>query len=142
MPYTSADRCACGTVRPDGRQLVCRGCLAPYALLRPGPVLRLVFPTGTVELAAGEQAVLGRDPVQSPYSYLFRGLPTMSGRHLRAGLAADGPAWVEDLGSTNRTRLNERRLPPGVRRLLTDGDRLRVAQDIRVEVRLTAGHPG
>ncbi|WP_030272453.1 FHA domain-containing protein [Streptomyces sp. NRRL B-24484] len=141
MPYGAVERCDCGTARPDGRQLVCRGCLTPYTLLRPGPVLRLVFPTGAVELAAGEQAVLGRDPVQSPYAYLFRDLLTVSARHLRAGLAPGGPAWVEDLGSTNRTTLNRRRLPPGERRPLADGDRLRLARDIPVRVHLTPGEP-
>lgn len=135
MPYGAVDRCHCGASRPDGRQLVCRGCLTPYALLRPGPVLRLEFPTGTVEPAAGEQAVLGRDPVQSPYAYLFRDLPVMSARHLRAGLPPGGPAWVEDLGSTNRTTLNGRRLRPG-ERPPTDGDRLRIARDIPVRIHL------
>lgn len=52
--------------------------------------------------------------------------PTTSSRHATIHAAArPGRLKVEDLGSTNGTYVNERRLEPGERRLLQSGDTLR-----------------
>jgi pSer/pThr/pTyr-binding forkhead associated (FHA) protein len=52
--------------------------------------------------------------------------PTTSSRHatIYAG-ARPGRLKIEDLGSTNGTYVNERRLEPGERRALVQGDTLR-----------------
>jgi pSer/pThr/pTyr-binding forkhead associated (FHA) protein len=52
--------------------------------------------------------------------------PTTSSRHATIYAAArPGRLKVEDLGSTNGTYVNERRLEPGERRTLEPGDTLR-----------------
>jgi pSer/pThr/pTyr-binding forkhead associated (FHA) protein len=52
--------------------------------------------------------------------------PTTSSRHARIYAAArPGRIKIEDLGSTNGTYVNERRLEPGERRALVHGDSVR-----------------
>jgi hypothetical protein len=72
---------------------------------------------------AGRPLVLGRDPACD----LFLNDATLSGRHL--ALHHRGGVWqVEDLGSTNGTRVNEVVVPPGEAVALEDGARLDAGQ--------------
>jgi hypothetical protein len=96
--------------------------------------LLLRFPTGTVAVGVGEYAELGRDPAVCADAELFQSLDTMSARHLRVGLRADGSVWVKDLGSTNHTYRNGVRLEPQRVYEFGPGDRLRLALDIHVHL--------
>ncbi|WP_395294292.1 FHA domain-containing protein [Kitasatospora hibisci] len=139
--------CGCGTAPALPDQLVCRTCLTPLALGRPPRTilatrrariahrLEIVFDGGTVELAAGEEVELGRDPATSPYAHLLTD-DTVSHRHLVVALRTDGSAWVTDLGSTNHTYVNGVRLTPRTPSPVRSGDRLRLAMDIRAGLRI------
>ena len=50
---------------------------------------------------------------------------TVSRQHAQIEVAAEGPVFVEDLGSTNGTRVNEAALPPRGRQSAGEGDTLR-----------------
>ncbi|MFD6414815.1 FHA domain-containing protein [Streptomyces sp. NPDC060194] len=133
-------RCACGEVAAADGQLVCRACYTPYALLAPERRrgVRLEFDGGCVEIAAGEQVVLGRagggDPRlgfladETRYDHLSRA-------HATVRVDDEGRAWVRDEHSTNRTYLHDRELAPGEWLPLRVGDPLRLASDVRVRIR-------
>lgn len=79
---------------------------------------------GTVlVLAPGDRLVLGRS---AKADLRCADDPFLSGQH--AELRHDGGPHAVDLFSTNGTRLNGERLPPGVPRLLAVGDLVEVGQ--------------
>lgn len=66
--------------------------------------------------------------------------PTVSRNHLVVRRQGDR-FLVQDLGSTNGTYVNDRRLDPHTRQRLFDGDELRLASTVRARVRRTGGTP-
>lgn len=90
----------------------------------------LVFVRGhlsgrVIEVPRTPQHVLGR----SPEADSFLNSPSVSKRHL--AFHFDGTAFrLEDLGSTNGTRLNGRRLRPGESRRISSGDSLALADEL------------
>jgi pSer/pThr/pTyr-binding forkhead associated (FHA) protein len=52
---------------------------------------------------------------------VFPALESLSRQHFRILIEEDG-AWIEDLGSSNGTRLNKAKLPPHTRQALFNGD--------------------
>ena len=68
----------------------------------------------------GDAAVIGRGN-QAAFVLLDE---TLSRRHARLTLDDDGDLFIEDLNTTNGTRLNGRRAPPGEPVRLSDADEL------------------
>jgi hypothetical protein len=112
----------------------CESCLRPLRL--QAPVLRLVFPTGELNVALGQHLVLGRDAGQSPVAATFTRYDNVSRRHSTVWLDPAGAAWVRDEHSTNGTFVNDHRLPPGAEAPLREGDSLRLAADVTGTVHL------
>jgi hypothetical protein len=54
--------------------------------------------------------------------------PTVDAEHLAIGVQADGRLWVQDLGSTNGTRLEGRTLPAHTQRQIESGSRLTIGR--------------
>lgn len=79
------------------------------------------------------ESVLGRDPARC---HVLLGDPEVSGRHARLAVHPDGTLVVEDLGSTNGTEVNGRRIVPGTPRPLAVGDEV-VLGRVRVVVEVT-----
>lgn len=84
-------------------------------------------------LALGDPAgvVIGRNPANAEFVINHGGI---SREHIRL-VCAGGDLQVEDLGTTNGTRVNERQLSPGVKTLLRDLDQLEIGP-VRLTVRL------
>lgn len=84
-------------------------------------------------LALGDPAgvVIGRNPANAEFIINHGGI---SREHIRL-VCAGGDLQVEDLGTTNGTRVNERQLSPGVKTLLRDLDQLEIGP-VRLTVRL------
>ncbi|MDH2425660.1 FHA domain-containing protein [Sphaerisporangium sp. TRM90804] len=150
----------CGADVPDPGNLICVSCLEPLnrdpgfegagagagTLTGSGAAtgtrrdvprtLTLDFPGGRVTIRPGGSAVLGRDPVASPYAPVFQSAENVSRRHATLGVASSGAAWVRDEDSTNGTYVNGAVSEAGVTTALRDGDRLRLAADVESDVRL------
>ncbi len=111
----------------------CAAC--PYCgeSLGAGPRITMEWPWGARVLDG--ELIVGRDPAASPLAEQVRGYDNLSRRHARLRLAAEG-LWVEDLGSTNGTFVNETRLTPHQPFLLAESGRLRLAKDFVVTVRI------
>jgi hypothetical protein len=142
------DTCpACEADVPDPANLVCVECLEPLTRRTkapqqletrreaPAPV-RLVFRGQPVEVSPPGPLLLGRDPGLSPVAALFGAHDNVSRRHASVGVRPDGSVWVRDERSANGTFVNDARVPAGATVPLVDGDRLRLASDIVVQVRI------
>ena len=156
-----ADRCPhCGAEVPDPRNLVCIECMRelepstppvsatpapapshpdgvdPYATTyeRSGPRLQLSFGFGVVELEVGQEMMLGRDAPDQRLAPLHD-MDNVSRRHATIGLSARG-AWVRDERSTNGTYVNDSRIAVGEMVDLAEGAELRLASNVRADVRL------
>jgi FHA domain len=158
-----ADRCPhCGAEVPDPRNLFCIECMAelkpaapaagppsgaaaapsrpgganPYATTyeRNGPRLQLSFRFGVVELEVGQEVMLGRDASDQRLAAL-NDMNNVSRRHATIGLSNRG-AWVRDEHSTNGTYVNDRPVAAGEMVDLAEGAELRLASNIRADVRL------
>jgi pSer/pThr/pTyr-binding forkhead associated (FHA) protein len=135
----------CGAEVPDVGNPVCVKCLRPLHDQAAGPgggqrqQLNLVvqFSSGELSVSAGQELVLGRDPVHSPVAGTFSRFDNVSRRHATLGIDGSGQAWVRDERSTNGTFVNDRRLQPGEQTSLRDGDSLRLAADARGQVRMS-----
>ncbi|QQS54189.1 MAG: FHA domain-containing protein [Candidatus Competibacteraceae bacterium] len=121
-PATGASCPNCEAMLPSNRAA------CPYCgeSLRAGPCITMEWPWGA-RLLDGE-LILGRDPDASPLAGQVQGYDNLSRRHARLCPAAEG-LWVEDLGSTNGTFVNETRLIPYQPFLLAESGRLRLAKD-------------
>ena len=87
---------------------------------------------GRAVLGGEAGVVVGRDPSASSHVVVD---PSVSRRHARLSVE-DGELCVEDLGSTNGTYLNGRRLEPGRHARVADGDELELGSvRLRVELR-------
>lgn len=146
------DTCpACNADVPDPANLVCVECLEPLVRQpKPQPKpqtqlptrheasapVRLVFRGQPVAVPAPGPLLLGRDPELSPVAALFSAHDNVSRRHASIGVRSDGSVWVRDERSANGTFVNDARVPAGATVPLVDGDRLRLASDIVVQVRI------
>jgi hypothetical protein len=141
----------CGAPVPDPQNLVCLECLeelrppgsrnaaadSALATTRETPAaLQLRFELGlVVDLAAGQERVLGREMAGSPTALAH--LDNISRRHATVGLRPSGAAWVRDDGSTNGTFVDGARLPVREEVALPDGSELRLASNVRATVRIS-----
>jgi len=133
----------CGTPVQDPADVVCMRCRQPLPGRRPiSPVvLRIGFPTGNVDVPAGTQVVLGRDPAQSLVAAAFAQYDNISRRHATVMVDDGGRAVIRDEGSTNGTFVNGDRVLPGAEVRLVDGDRIRLAADVTGDVTLPRSEP-
>ncbi|WP_433179239.1 FHA domain-containing protein [Actinoallomurus sp. CA-150999] len=131
----------CGADIPDIGNPVCVSCLRPLHDQAGGPgqqqqlTVFVQFSSGELQCTAGQELVLGRDPVQSPVAGTFSRFDNVSRRHATIGIDGNGQAWVRDERSTNGTFINDRRLQPGEQAPIRDGDSVRLAADARGQVR-------
>jgi hypothetical protein len=134
----------CGTSAADPADLICSNCRQPLpqgqGQISP-VVLRLVFPTGNVDIPAGTSLLLGRDPQESLVAAAFARFENVSRRHATVSVDDAGHAIVRDEHSTNGTWVNGDRVLAGVDVRLADGDNLRLAADITAEVLLPTQQP-
>jgi FHA domain/Double zinc ribbon len=120
---------------------VCREPLPPRAGIISPVVLRLVFPTGNVEVPAGTSLILGRDPEESLVAAAFASYDNVSRRHATVTVSDTGQATIRDEHSTNGTFVNGDRVLPGTEVRLVDGDSVRLAADVTAEVSLPSQRP-
>lgn len=143
----------CGTPSADPAALVCVVCLHEFAPTspptarhsQPDPLNRtrrdvhvsvIVLETtaGSVSIAPAPRVVIGRSP-ESPANRLLADFDNVSRRHAEIRVDHNG-VWIADLGSTNGTYLDGKRLPADEPRPLTDGARLRLASNVETVIRL------
>ncbi len=142
--------------RGDDREGLVRFLRGQRARVDPGPEAegRAAASLGAAEVGRVPEAVLeildgpeagGRRPVgaslcigRTPSADLVLPLPTVSRRHARI-FTADGLHWLEDLGSTQASRLNGERLVAS--RPLRAGDEIDIG-GVRLRYRLGPGAPG
>lgn len=107
----------------------------PEAAPAPGPQPRLVVAEGGAEipLGGGGQIVVGRE---DPYTGIYPDVDLtpygaeqagVSRRHFRIARRGEGYT-IEDLNSTNYTRVNRQQLQPGNPVQISDGDEIRAGR--------------
>jgi FHA domain/Double zinc ribbon len=134
----------CGASIQDPAAVFCPACrepLPPRAGIISPIVLRLVFPTGNVEVPAGTSLVLGRDPEESLVAAAFASYDNVSRRHATVTVSDTGQATIRDEHSTNGTFVNGDRVLPGTEVRLVDGDSVRLGGDVTAEVSLPRQGP-
>ena len=133
----------CGAPVSDPADVACANCGQPLPrATRISPiVLRLIFPTGNVDVPAGTSLLLGRDPQESLVAAAFAQFENVSRRHATVSVDDAGHATVRDEHSTNGTWVNGDRVLPGVDVRLADGDQLRLAADVSALVSLPTQQP-
>ena len=116
--------------------LFCEECGGPLTTSGEA-VLRLTSLTEgwEMEISMGDEVIIGRfDPESGFKPHLdlgdYKGVEKgVSRRHARI-FCKDGKCYVEDLGSTNGTFINNRRLNPFVPEPLRNGDELRLGGEV------------
>jgi pSer/pThr/pTyr-binding forkhead associated (FHA) protein len=83
--------------------------------------------TSSLDLASGDAVILGRDSEQCQFVVLDG---KVSQQHCKLSVSGD-KLWVEDLGSTNGTFVNEERVESA---MVAPGDEIRLG-NCRIEVR-------
>jgi hypothetical protein len=134
----------CGASIEEPTAVFCPACrepLPPRAGIISPIVLRLVFPTGNVEVPAGTSLVLGRDPEESLVAAAFASYDNVSRRHATVTVSDTGQATIRDEHSTNGTFVNGDRVLPGTEVRLVDGDSVRLGADVTAEVSLPRQGP-
>ena len=135
----------CGTQVRDAADVVCSNCGEPLPTgrrRRISPVvMRIIFPTGNVDIPAGTSVLLGRDPAESLVAAAFAQFDNVSRRHATVQVDDYGHATIRDEDSTNGTYVNDDRVLPGIDVRLVDGDRVRLAADVTGDVSLPQGEP-
>jgi ribosomal protein L37E len=135
----------CGTQVRDAADVVCSNCGEPLPTgrrRRISPVvMRIIFPTGNVDIPAGTSVLLGRDPAESLVAAAFAQFDNVSRRHATVQVDDYGHATIRDENSTNGTYVNDDRVLPGIDVRLVDGDRVRLAADVTGDVSLPQGEP-
>jgi hypothetical protein len=134
----------CGAAISEPTAVFCPACrepLPPRAGIISPIVLRLVFPTGNVEVPAGTSLVLGRDPEESLVAAAFASYDNVSRRHATVTVSDTGQATIRDEHSTNGTFVNGDRVLPGTEVRLVDGDSVRLAGDVTAQVSLPRQGP-
>ncbi|MEI6414357.1 MAG: FHA domain-containing protein [Pseudomonadota bacterium] len=130
--------CACGaslatTPKVDARSAKPSPVRAATIPTRDGPIanIRLLWPWGEQRLP--DALPIGRDPDFSPISEHLGAYDNISRRH--AELRREGlTVWIEDLGSTNGTFVDEQRLVPHQPWQVEGNFTLRLARDLKVRV--------
>lgn len=121
-----------GCEQPLGRDdSVCGYCGEPVDSAERGPASRLAFPWGSHLLREGESLELGR--AHPPFAAPLADYPNVGRTHARIARAG-GPLLVTDLGSTNGTYVDGRRLPPHSPTELQAGQVLRLAASLEIEI--------
>ena len=135
----------CGTQVRDAADVVCSNCGEPLPTgrrRRISPVvMRIIFPTGNVDIPAGTSVLLGRDPAESLVAAAFAQFDNVSRRHATVQVDDSGHASITDENSTNGTFVNDDRVLPGAEVRLVDGDRVRLAADVTGDVSLPETEP-
>jgi ribosomal protein L40E len=137
----------CGAENPPGNErcLYCNTGLRAGAPAPPahgaaavtGAAPRLQWPWGPVCLEG--RMPVGRDPNFCPdLSGRLAAYPNVSNCHAELRVIGDR-VQITDLGSTNGTFLNERRLTPHQAEIVRHGDRLRFARDLVVQIDCPGG---
>jgi hypothetical protein len=89
-----------------------------------------------VVAVAGAEVLVGRNDVaRDIHPEIALQDPGASRRHAKIVALADGGLALQDLASTNGTRLNGQTVPRGGRSPLTDGDEILVGRWTRLKVR-------
>lgn len=101
-----------------------------------GAVLQIVVGGAEAELPEGETVVIGRD--SSPLGEALRSLDHISRRHLRIEHGEDG-VWITDMGSSNGSYVEGRRLEPWQREHVEPGSSLRLASNVTVDLHIDRG---
>jgi pSer/pThr/pTyr-binding forkhead associated (FHA) protein len=92
-----------------------------------------------IEVAPGEQIVIGRDPAWSPHAAFLADWLGVSRRHATIGLDADGRAWLRHDGTTNLTRVDGLPVTAGAVRQLSGGETVVLSSEVTGRVILTPG---
>jgi hypothetical protein len=108
------------------------------ATTREVTLFRLEFDLGFGPVPVGADEVrIGRAEELGPIAEALKGYDKVSRQHAIVWVEG-GDLYVRDLGSTNGTFVNDRRIDQGDRRQLHDGDELRFSSTVRVRVRKAA----
>jgi uncharacterized OB-fold protein len=130
----------CGSAVSAAADVICPVCGGPMPTGRRRRmsyvVMRITFPTGTVEIPAGTSLILGSDPAESLVAAAFARFDNVSRRHATIQVNDAGHASIRDEGSANGTYVNDDRVPPRTEVRLVDGDRVRLAADVTGNVSL------
>jgi hypothetical protein len=103
--------------------------------------LRLQFSGKAIVLRRGEETALGRDEQFCTEADFFARYDNVSRRHARCGLDQDGTAWIEDLYSTNQTKVDGTPLTPGRRQKLANGASVRLCVSLKATIELLQEEP-
>jgi hypothetical protein len=117
----------CGEPVADTRNARCTRC--HESLEPPALILRFDGTTRAVGIKAGEAAILGRDPKQSPHSTIFAALAGVSRLHATAGADENGQPWIRDERSANGTFVNGHEIADNPATPLKPGDVIRLATE-------------
>ncbi|MCO5993645.1 FHA domain-containing protein [Actinoallomurus sp. WRP9H-5] len=101
-----------------------------------GPGREVVFTAGGSEVlrvGPGHEVLLGRSS-ESPLYPHSRSATSVSRRHAVLEVDDEGRMWVRDIGSSNGTYINGRRIEPHTRVPLHPGDRLRLSNSYELKV--------
>jgi len=125
---------ACGHENEE-ECLVCSWCLGDLANVPPGsgldrsdPLLMLSFSGLSLEVRHGD--VIGRSALGKE---LFDGHAGVSRKHLLV-VFVDGAWFIEDLGSTNGTKVNGERIESGTKHRINAGDSLALSKNVTLVV--------
>ncbi len=94
--------------------------------------LRVTVAGAATDLRSGETLNLGRDDF-SPLADALAALDHISRRHARLECRGDG-MWITDLGSSNGTYLDDRRLDPYTPERVEAGMPVRLASNVAIEI--------
>lgn len=128
----------CGNqLDPDGTCPLHNLDLAAEADVYADPArFQLDFPFGPIPIGSSELRI-GRSEEFGAIAESLRDYDKVSRQHAVLWIE-DGDLFVRDLGSTNGTFVNDRRLTDDDRRRLQEGDEVRFASVLRVRVRRSA----
>ncbi|GAA4609019.1 hypothetical protein BJY16_007125 [Actinoplanes octamycinicus] len=103
------------------------------ATTRESILFQLEFPFGPVAVG-GDELRIGRAEELGRIADALKDYDKVSRQHAIVWVES-GDLYVRDLGSTNGTFVNDRKVEHGDRRQLHDGDELRFSSTVRVRVR-------
>jgi len=101
-----------------------------------GDKIKLSSHSHEINIEVPDGGIIGRK--NGPFAGVFSGFPHVSGTHCKF-LKTDGMWYVQDMGSTNGTFLNNNRLDPNIPVLLQNDAKIKVAD---VELSINFGTSG